>query len=687
MEAVPVSGLTVLASGLRCLLRIQRLRAAHCNDVVIDGRRRSPGEGRPSSPMAPSPTWRSASADLSTAPSHVLSLGSRCFVAKTLETMNLRRYAGPFDWIYTTAQLVRHCIEDDFECFLDLEQLYRHGQAWGHRRYCQMLKRQILFPHHRPADRDREHFQRTVQRWRQVVASEEKKLFVFMPLVQSKKELQSVRDRESMHGSNLQQVEELLRSLRQRVGNFELLVVYVVEGSSRWRQGATEDTELDTTREILQQPELRVYELHCTGGCTGLKFKAPADDLALQSLLAARCSASGVLAPDPLAGSERRFHGSLRKSLGRRSLGKRILLPTREKRRKTSAVQDVETDVSSPPPEADPRLKKNFGRESSEPRRRAKNVEQLPSKGKRKAQADDADPKSEDDVILVSVGGATPAAPRVCQGSPGKPMGVLDIRVALRAVQKGSAWRVFVRRGNAEIVVYNNEHGIQIHFPLALFKMLKGESLSLADLQDVQPKVWMSIQQMLSWEPSDPAHANQEFEDTFCLTFSASYDYFGEMKHVDLKPGGGDLPVTYDTRKEYVELYCRWRLETSTERQFKLLAQGFEKVVDSALWSFLSAEEAHLIICSEPTLEASELRHLAHYEGYSKDDPYIQSFWKILESFETDQLKKFLAFTTGTDRAPLGGLKDVRLVAPEPQPGKMTGGTKRPSRDKWDWKG
>lgn len=44
MEAVPVSGLTVLASGLRCLLRIQRLRAAHCNDVVIDGRRRSPGE-------------------------------------------------------------------------------------------------------------------------------------------------------------------------------------------------------------------------------------------------------------------------------------------------------------------------------------------------------------------------------------------------------------------------------------------------------------------------------------------------------------------------------------------------------------------------------------------------------------------------------------------------------------------
>lgn len=212
------------------------------------------------------------------------------------------------------------------------------------------------------------------------------------------------------------------------------------------------------------------------------------------------------------------------------------------------------------------------------------------------------------------------------------------------------------------LAVYNNEHGIQIHFPLALFKKLKGESLTLADLQDVNPKVWMSMQQMLAWQPANPADANQEFEDTFCLSFSASYDYFGEHRDVDLKPGGADISVTFDTRQEYVDLYCQWLLETSIERHFKLLAQGFEKVVDSALWSFLTAEEAHLIICCEVGLEASELRQLAHYEGYDKDDPYIQDFWKILESFDIDHLKKFLSFTTGTDRAPLSGLKDVRLI-------------------------
>ena len=211
------------------------------------------------------------------------------------------------------------------------------------------------------------------------------------------------------------------------------------------------------------------------------------------------------------------------------------------------------------------------------------------------------------------------------------------------------------------LAVYNNEHGIQIHFPLALFKKLKGEALSLADLQDVNPKVWMSLQQLLAWQATT-SNPNQEFEDTFCLSFSASYDYFGEHREIELKPGGREIPVNFDTRQEYVNLYCKWQLETSTERHFRLLAQGFEKVVDSALWSFLTAEEAHLIICTEPVLDAAELRRLAHYEGYDKEDPYIQDFWKILESFDTDQLKKFLSFTTGTDRAPLGGLKDVRLV-------------------------
>ncbi|CAE8633475.1 unnamed protein product, partial [Polarella glacialis] len=210
------------------------------------------------------------------------------------------------------------------------------------------------------------------------------------------------------------------------------------------------------------------------------------------------------------------------------------------------------------------------------------------------------------------------------------------------------------------LAIYNNEDGIQIQFPLALFKKLKGEALNLSDLQDIHPEVWMSMQQLLSWTPAtgDP---NREFEDIFCLTFAITYDFFGEMRTEALKEGGEDLLVNFDNRREYVDLRCKWILEKSVERQFKILAEGFNQVVDSALWSLLTAQEAYLMVCSEPDLDIADLRRGARYDGYRDDEPYIQGFWEILEGFDVVQRKKFLAFTTGCDRAPLGGLHELKM--------------------------
>ena len=37
-------------------------------------------------------------------------------------------------------------------------------------------------------------------------------------------------------------------------------------------------------------------------------------------------------------------------------------------------------------------------------------------------------------------------------------------------------------------------------------------------------------------------------------------------------------------------------------------------------------------------------------------------FWKVLHSLSKDEKKQFLTFTTGSDRAPIGGLSNLRLV-------------------------
>jgi len=211
------------------------------------------------------------------------------------------------------------------------------------------------------------------------------------------------------------------------------------------------------------------------------------------------------------------------------------------------------------------------------------------------------------------------------------------------------------------LAVYNNEDGLQINFPLALFKKLKGDKCGLADLEDVDPKVWLSMQKLLSWTPLT-GNPNREFEDTFCLTFTVSYDYFGETRTVELKPGGESVAVDLNSRLEYAELYSAWVLDVAVDRQFRHLADGFSRVVDAALWSLLTAEEAHLIMCSEPELDFEDLRRGAHLEGYNPTEPYIQSFWQVLREFDVVQKKKFLAFVTGSDRAPFGGLHEVHLA-------------------------
>lgn len=109
---------------------------------------------------------------------HVVSLGSRCFMARILRDLRLRKYAGPFDWIYTNGEMVSHCLKDRFNTFMDIDELHEAGQAWGHRTYGAMMNRKVVFPHHRPGTDDRLHFQRSVERLLKILHAPERKLFI-----------------------------------------------------------------------------------------------------------------------------------------------------------------------------------------------------------------------------------------------------------------------------------------------------------------------------------------------------------------------------------------------------------------------------------------------------------------------------------------------------------------------------
>lgn len=72
--------------------------------------------------------------------------------------------------------------------------------------------------------------------------------------------------------------------------------------------------------------------------------------------------------------------------------------------------------------------------------------------------------------------------------------------------------------------------------------------------------------------------------------------------------------------------------------------------------------DLQLLTCGESELDFDELRHATTYSnGYSEDDPTIMYFWEVLYELSEEDKRNFLAFTTGSDRAPVGGLGTLNL--------------------------
>lgn len=73
-------------------------------------------------------------------------------------------------------------------------------------------------------------------------------------------------------------------------------------------------------------------------------------------------------------------------------------------------------------------------------------------------------------------------------------------------------------------------------------------------------------------------------------------------------------------------------------------------------------DEVFYLICGSDDLNFDELEMFTNYEGFKKEDAEVKWFWEILKDFDDLEKKKFLMFTTGSDRAPLRGLKDLRFI-------------------------
>lgn len=180
----------------------------------------------------------------------------------------------------------------------------------------------------------------------------------------------------------------------------------------------------------------------------------------------------------------------------------------------------------------------------------------------------------------------------------------------------------------------------------------QGLRYTLEDLKEYRPRLARGLRDLLEYEG--------DAED-LGLDFTITMDKYGTAVQVPLCKNGEGLAVTNSNRREYVELYVRYTLDTAVARQFEPFKRGFYTICGGNAFSLFQPSEIELLIRgSDEALDIRSLRATAEYDNWGTDNPdktgsVVAWFWETFQEASPKDQRKMLSFITGSDRLPATG--------------------------------
>lgn len=185
---------------------------------------------------------------------------------------------------------------------------------------------------------------------------------------------------------------------------------------------------------------------------------------------------------------------------------------------------------------------------------------------------------------------------------------------------------------------------------------------TLDDLAEYRPRLARGLRQLLEFEG--------DVESAFSLDFAIDTDRYGATERVPLCPGGERRPVTNANRREYVDAYVRYLLDTAVARQFEPFKRGFFTVCAGSALSLFRPEEIEVLVrgsgSRDEPIDVAALRAVAQYDGWGVDDPAereptVRWFWEAFAAAPPADQRRLLAFVTGSDRLPALGAASLAM--------------------------
>ncbi|CAD6504998.1 BgTH12-00497 [Blumeria graminis f. sp. triticale] len=190
---------------------------------------------------------------------------------------------------------------------------------------------------------------------------------------------------------------------------------------------------------------------------------------------------------------------------------------------------------------------------------------------------------------------------------------------------------------------------LDCHFSRAVYKRILGKSVSVKDMESLDPDYYKSLVWMLE----------NDITDIITETFSVDNDKFGVNETIDFIPNGRNIPVTEENKHEYVRLMVEWKLTGSVKEQLDEFLKGFHDIIPADLVAIFNEQELELLISGLPEIDVDDWKGNTEYHNYSTSSAQIQWFWRAVRSFDKEERAKLLQFVTGTSKVPLNGFKEL----------------------------
>lgn len=116
------------------------------------------------------------------------------------------------------------------------------------------------------------------------------------------------------------------------------------------------------------------------------------------------------------------------------------------------------------------------------------------------------------------------------------------------------------------------------------------------------------------------------------LTFSVEADIFGELKQVELLPGGKEIVVDESNKETYVQLVTELRMKKSIQPQTDSFLQGFDDVIPLDFIRIFTETELGLLVSGVPKIDVADWKANSTMVGFVADDPEVLSTKKTMKN-------------------------------------------------------